>query len=71
MLNAIYDSDYAGDKETRTSVTGYCIYLHGCLIEWKSIAQKTVSLPFTEVEYIAVSEVITEILFNKNILYFL
>ena len=48
ILKAYCDSDYAGDKETRASVTGYCIYLHGCLIAWKSRAQKTVSLSSTE-----------------------
>ena len=71
MLKAYCDSDYAGDKETRASVTGYCIYLHGCLIAWKSRAQKTVSLSSTEAEYIAVSEVITEILYIKHIMDFL
>ena len=35
ILKAHCDSDYAGHKQTRSSVTGYCIYLHGCLIAWK------------------------------------
>ena len=34
------DSDYAGNKDNRLSVTGYCIYINGCLISWKSRAQK-------------------------------
>ena len=71
ILKVNCDPDYAGDKETRASVTGYYIYLHGCLIAWKSRAQNNVSLSSTEAEYIAVSEVITEILFIKDIMDFL
>ena len=32
---AYCDSDFAGDKTTRTSVTGFCIYIGSCLILWK------------------------------------
>ena len=32
MLKAYCDSDYAGDKEIRASVTGYFIHQHYCLI---------------------------------------
>lgn len=28
------DSDYAGDKNTRQSVSGYVLYLNGALIAW-------------------------------------
>ena len=65
---AFCDSDFAGDKETSISVTGYCIYLMGCLIAWKSRAQKHVTLSSSEVEFVAVSDVCTEILFIKMIL---
>ena len=34
------DSDYAGDKDTRRSVTGFVIYLRGVPISWKSRGQK-------------------------------
>ena len=40
----------------------------GCLIAWKSRAQKHVTLSSTEAEFVAVSDVCTEILFVKMIL---
>ena len=68
---AYSDSDYSGDKDTRISVTGFCIYIEACLIAWKSRAQKSVTLSSTEAEYIAVSELCMEIIFVKQILEFL
>ena len=59
------DSDYAGDKDNRLSVTGYCIYINGCLISWKSWAQKCQTLSSTGAEYVALSEICCKILFVK------
>ena len=70
-MEAYCDSDYAGDKESRKSVTGYGVYLQGCLIAWKSRGQKTVSLSSSEAEYLAIADVCTEIIFKRNILCFL
>ena len=55
-LSGISDSDYAGDKQTRTSVFGYVIYFCGAPIAWKSKAGKSVTLSSTEAEYFALSE---------------
>ena len=57
------DSDYAGDKDTRISVTGYILFLCGVPIAWKSKAQKSVSLSSSEAEYVALSEAVKEIRF--------
>ena len=70
-LRAFCDSDWAGDADDRKSITGFCILLNGCLISWKSRGQKTVTLSSSEAEYVAVSEVCTEILFIKTITDFL
>ena len=55
------DSDYAGDKDNGLSVTEFCIYINGCLISWKSRAQKCQTLSSTEAEYVALSDICCEI----------
>ena len=70
-LKAFSDSDWAAVKDDRRSITGYCIYLNGCLISWKSRGQKHVTLSSTEAEYVAVSEACTDIMFIKMIMEFL
>ena len=42
-----------------------------CPISWKSKGQKSVTLSSTEAEYVAISELSTEILFIKSLLEFL
>ena len=64
-LKAFSDSDWAGSKDDRRSITGYCIYLNECLILWKSRGQKHVTLSSTEAEYVAVAEACTDVMFIK------
>ena len=54
MLEALSDSDFANDKDTRYS---FC----GIPVAWKSKNMKSVVLSATEAEYVAVSEVVKEI----------
>ena len=70
-IKAYSDSDFAGDTDTRKSVSGYIIYLNGAAIAWRSKGQKSVSLSSTEAEYMAISEVAMEILYIVGILKFL
>jgi hypothetical protein len=70
-MRGLCDSDYAGDRDTRKSVTGYVIYLSGCLITWKSKSQKSVTLSSSEAEYVSISEITKDILFVKQVLEFL
>ena len=71
QIVAFCDSDFAGDKDTRISVTGFCIYIGKCLVSWRSRGQKSVTLSSTEAEYVAVSEVCAEIIYIKQVLEFL
>ena len=43
-LKGVVDSDWAGDKEGRKSVSGWVIFLAGAAIAWGSRGQKVVSL---------------------------
>jgi hypothetical protein len=62
------DSDYAGDKEKRISVTGFVVYLLGVPISWKSKAQRSVTLSSSEAEFVALSEAAKEIKFVVQVL---
>ena len=62
------DSDWAGDKDTRRSVTGYEIYVNGVLVTKKSRLQRTVSLSSCEAEYIAAGEAGSDTIYIKNVL---
>ncbi len=68
---AFSDSDFSGDKDNRRSISGFVIYLFGCPIAWRSRGQKSVTLSSTEAEYVALSEVTTEIIFILQVLKFL
>ena len=57
-LEALSDSEFANDKDTRYSVYGYIIYFCGIPVAWKSESMKSVVLSTTEAEYVAVSEVV-------------
>ena len=67
-LEELGDSDFANDKDTRYSASGYIIYFCGFPVAWKSKSMKSVVLSTTEVEYVAVSEVVKEIKFLYQML---
>jgi hypothetical protein len=65
---AYVDSNYATNKETRKSVTGYFVTIGGCLVAAASKTQPSVTLSSTEAEYIAASMCATEIKFIQMLL---
>jgi hypothetical protein len=67
-LEGFSDSNFADDKDTRTSVYGYVLYFCGAPIATKSKLSRSVTQSSTEAEYFAVSEVAKEILFVKQLL---
>ena len=68
VIEAFSDSDFAGDREGRKSVTGVALTVCGVPISWKSKGQTTVSLSSTEAEYVALSEAVREVKFVTQIL---
>jgi len=67
-LEGISDSEFAIDKDTRTSVYGYIVYFCGAPVSWKSKSGRSVTLSSTEAEYYAGSEVTKELMFIYNLL---
>jgi len=65
---AYSDSDFAGDKDDRKSVTGYVILLCNVPVSWKSKGQPNVTLSSTEAEYVALCETVREIKFISQLL---
>ena len=57
-LLLLSDSDHAGDKLSRMSISGFIMLLCGVPIMWRSKAQKIVALSSTEAEFYAVSETV-------------
>ncbi len=68
---AYSDSDFAGDKTSRKSVSGFLIFVKGVLVSWKSKGQKIVALSSTEAEYVAFSEAVREVLFIQQLMVFM
>ena len=68
VLKIYTDSDWAGDKNDRHSVTGYVIFVMGVAVLWKSKLQRVVSLSSSEAEYYAISEAAKDIKFVVQIL---
>lgn len=70
-LNTLWgwvDSDWAADKDTRRSHTGYVLMLNGGAISWRSRRQESVSLSTSEAEYIAASQCGQEVVYLREIL---
>jgi hypothetical protein len=68
ILRGLCDSDYAGDRDTRRSVSGYVVYLNDALISWKSKGQRQVTLSSTEAEYVAIADICIELVFVKMLI---
>ena len=66
-IEVFCDSDYAGDKETRVSVSGYILYLCNVPVAWRSKAQKSVTLSSSEAEFVSLSEAAKEVKFIAQV----
>ncbi|GAA5980434.1 hypothetical protein JCM11641_003392 [Rhodosporidiobolus odoratus] len=73
LLTAWTDSDHAGDRDTRRSVSGYVFgvgwdSLCSTAVSWMSRRQKSVAISSTEAEYVALSETAREALWLRALL---
>ena len=70
-IRAWSDSDWAGDKETRRSLGGYCVELQGTAtgtISWSAKQQDCVTLSSVEAEYVQLSEAAKEIVWFRRLM---
>jgi len=62
------DADYAGLIVDRRSTTGYCMFLGGNLVTWRSKKQNVVARSTAEAEFRAMAQGVCELLWMKIIL---
>ena len=62
------DSDWAGNRRDRRSVSGILVMLGGAAIVYKTILQKTIALSSTEAEFYALTEAGKMILYIRFVL---
>lgn len=67
-IDCYEDADWAGDHLDRKSTSGYVIRCFGNAIDWKSRKQKCVTKASTYAEYVALSEVVSEIEYIRELL---
>ena len=66
-MEAYTDSDYGGYLDTRRSVSGALLMLAKGAISWHSRIQELTASDTSEAEYVALSEVVKEVLFLRQV----
>ena len=67
-MKVYIDDDYAGSTIHRRSTTGYCMFLGGNLVTWRSKKQNVVARSSAKAEFKAMAQGVCELLWMKIIL---
>ncbi|CAD6959509.1 unnamed protein product, partial [Tilletia caries] len=62
------DADYAGDRDTRRSTTGYAFKVFGALVSWGARRQDIVATSTVHAEYVAMAESARENAYLRTLL---
>ena len=60
------DSDWAGDRFSRKSTTGWMVFIGKCLINWMSQLQSLIAQSTAEAELIALNQMVNEVVYLQN-----
>ena len=67
-IECFSDADWGGSKIDRRSTTGYCVFVGGNLVSWKSKKQNVVSRSSAESEYRAMAQSVCEVMWIYQLL---
>ena len=62
------DADWGGDERDRKSTTGFVVKLYGSVVSAASVKQKSVATSTLEAEYVALAEIVKEVLWLQRFL---
>ena len=67
-IECLLDADWARSKEDRRSTSGYCVFVGGNLVSWKSKKQSVVLRSSVDSEYRAMTQSECEIMWIRQLL---
>ena len=69
QIQGYTDADWAGNALDRKSTTGYCTFVGGNLVTWKSKKQIVIARSSAEAEYCAMASTACELIWLKSLLF--